>query len=67
MMPNLATVVIMLHSPLMVFVMSAVFAVFPAVIPVLLAFVTEILHPVHMEMELEQIQFDFRAWPDVFR
>lgn len=67
MLPNLATIVIIFHSPLMVLVISAVFAVFAAMIPVLLAFVAEILHPVHMEMELEQVKLDFRAWPDVFR
>lgn len=61
MMPGLATIVIMLHSPLMVSVVLAVFVVFTAIIAVFLAFMVEILHPVHMELEFEQVQFNFHA------
>ncbi|MED1723902.1 MULTISPECIES: hypothetical protein [Brevibacillus] len=67
MMPNLATIVIMLHSALMVFVILAVLAVLFAMIAVLLTFVAEVLHPVHMEMEFEQIKLDFRSGTCIFR
>ncbi|WP_312117180.1 hypothetical protein [Brevibacillus reuszeri] len=55
MMPGLAAVVIMLHSPLVMSVMLAIFIVFASIVAMLFAFVVEILHPIHMELEFEQV------------
>lgn len=61
MIPCLATIVIMLHSALMMLVMLAIFTVFATVFPMLLAFVMIVLHPIHVELELEQVHFNFHA------
>lgn len=66
-----------MHSPLMMLIMSAVFHVFAAIFTMLIAFVAEILHPIHMELEFEQVLLQFPSyvlirsrirpdiWPDI--
>jgi len=61
MMPRLAAIVIMLHSALVMSVKFTVFIVFTAVIAMLFTLVVEILHPIHVELEFEQIQLDFHS------
>ncbi|WP_185746373.1 hypothetical protein [Brevibacillus sp. AG162] len=39
--------------------MSAVFHVFAAIFTMLIALVAEVLHPVHMKLEFEQVQLQF--------
>ncbi|WP_162309012.1 hypothetical protein [Brevibacillus antibioticus] len=42
--------------------MSTVFRVFAAIFTMLLAFVAEILHPIHMELEFEQVELQFPSY-----
>lgn len=44
------------------FVMSAVFHVFAAIFTMLIAFVMEILHPVHMKLEFKQVQLQISSY-----
>lgn len=66
---HFATLVVVVHSALMMCVELAVFAQFPTIFAILLAFVAEVLHAIHVELEFENVQFniDFFFVPTFWR
>lgn len=65
---------VVIHSAFVMLVMPPVFRVLAAIVAVFFALAIEVLHPIPVKMQLEQIQFDINfpfwmrsRWPHVGR